>query len=108
MNLPESKKYTQAEMERLFSDVMDPTKVQVVCKAHMYIGKEAPPNARGCKDCWQAWWTYKIATTPAHLRQERLDSAYVMLRHANEAFERGEFDFEPLDRAIIEQTKEKD
>lgn len=108
MSLPESKKYSQREMEQLFTDVMDPNKVQVVCKPHMYIGKEAPPTVRGCKNCWQAWWMYLIATTPAHLRQERLESAYAMLRHANESYERGEFDFEPLDRAIIEQSKENE
>jgi len=108
MALPESKKYSQAEMAAIYADVMDPSKVQIVCKKHMYIGKEQPPASTGCKDCWQAWWMHKIATTPAHLRRQRVEEAYEMLRHANESYERGEFDFEPLDRAIIAQEKEED
>lgn len=93
-------------MTRIYSDVMDTQKIQLICGRHNYIASEKPPEPRGCKQCWEAWWWHKIATTPAHLRQQRLDEAISMARHANEAVERGEFDFEPLDRAVIEFEKD--
>jgi transposase-like protein len=108
--LPANKKYSPAEMERLFKDIMDPTKVNLVCGRHNYVASEKPPQPNGCKNCWEVWWWHKIATTPAAERLERLEQAMAMVRHANEAYERGEFDFEPEVRAAIkyEQGKEPD
>jgi hypothetical protein len=100
------KKYSPKEMEDILSDVLDPSKVQLVCGKHNYIAGEQPPPPVGCKMCWQAYWLHKIASTPPHLRQQRLDEAYVMLRHANEEFEAGRFDFNVFDHAGVEQTKE--
>lgn len=106
--LPTNKKYSPAEMQRLFTDIMDPDKVQLVCGRHNYIASEKPPQPNGCKNCWEVWWWRKIATTPAGERLERLEQAMSMVRHANESFERGEFDFEPLDRAVATYEKDKE
>jgi hypothetical protein len=106
--LPTSKKYTEAQVRQLYADIMDTNKVQLVCGKHNYLASEKPPTSVGCKNCWEAWWWHKIATTPAHLRAERIEQATAMLRHANEAYERGEFDFEPLARPEIHQTTEPD
>lgn len=106
--LPVSKKYSPAEMQRLYTDIMDTKKVQLVCGIHNYMASEKPPEPHGCKNCWEAWWWHKIATTPAAERVERLESAMAMVRHANEAYERGEFDFEPEVRAAVKYEKDKE
>jgi hypothetical protein len=107
MKLPVSSKYTPGQMESILADVMDTNRVQLVCGTHNYIAQEKPPTSTGCKQCWQAWWTHKIATTPAHLREERLEAATVMLRHANEAYERGEFDLSLFDHAEVSAIKQE-
>lgn len=106
--LPTNKKYTEAQMERLYADIMDTTKVQLVCGKHNYLASEKPPASQGCKQCWEAWWWRLIATTPADERIERIEAATAMLQHANESYERGEFDFEPEVRAAIKYEKDKE
>lgn len=98
--------FTEAEVTKLLGEVMDPNKVLLTCKRHMYVGCEKPPEPKGCKNCWEAYWWFMIASTPPHLRQERLEQAYRAVYDAVKMAERGEFDFEPLARPVI--TTEKD
>lgn len=104
--MPGSINWSEAEVTKLLGEVLDKDKVLLTCKRHMYIGQEKPPEPIGCTDCWTAYWWYMIATTPPHLRQERLEMAYRATYDAVKLAERGEFDFEPLARPIIETEKD--
>jgi hypothetical protein len=88
-------------------EVLNPQKVLLHCGVHSYVGSDTPPPPRGCKNCWEAYWWYKIASTPPHLRQERLEQAMKMVRDANQAVEAGKFDFLVDDRYPT-ATVEKD
>jgi hypothetical protein len=99
------KRYTQKEREDILRDVLDPHKTQVVCAVHNYVGKELPPSTEGCKKCWTAWYWFIIATTPPHLRKERLEAMYRAVYDGVKAHERGEFDFEPFALPGVEITK---
>lgn len=105
---PPEKKYTEKEREDILRDVLDPSKVQLVCGRHQYVGSETPPAPIGCKMCWQAYWIHKIATTPPHLRRERLEAAYRAVYDAVKMHERGDFDFEVFPHAGVEISKEPD
>ena len=102
------KKYSDREREDILRDVLDPAKTQVVCGKHQYIGSETPPTPNGCQMCWQAYWIHKIASTPPHLRRERLEEAYRAVYDAVKMYERGEFDFEPFEHAGTEIKTEPD
>jgi hypothetical protein len=94
---PKSKLYSDAEVTQILNDVLDPDKILLVCSKHQYVAGDKPPAPIGCRDCWQAYWTHKIATTPPHLRRERLEQAYRAVYDAVKMHERGKFDFEPFD-----------
>lgn len=98
---------SDAQMEKYCAEVMDPQKVQLHCGVHSYVGSDIPPKPRGCKNCWEAYWWFKIASTPPHLRQQRIDEAYKMIRDANQAVENGDFDF-VVDESYPEATILKD
>lgn len=97
---------TQTQAENVLREVFDKDKILLSCGEHRYIGSNLPPQPIGCKQCWEAYYWYMIATTPPHLRRERVEQAISAVTHANESYERGEFDFEPLARPIIEHTNE--
>ena len=103
---PSDKRYSEKEMADILTDALDPNRTQVVCKRHSYVGAELPPAPIGCADCWQAYWMHKIASTPPHLRQQRLEEAYRAVYDAVKSHERGEFDFDVLDHAITEIHKD--
>lgn len=103
---PERRAYSQTEKEAILREAMDPIKIQLVCGKHQYTAKELPPTSKGCKECWQAWWMHKIATTPPHLREQRLQEAESMLRNAVQMLEAGQFDFEPYDHAQVQIDKD--
>ena len=71
-------------------EVLNKEKVLLHCGDHNYVASDTPPPPRGCVNCWKAYWWFKIASTPPHLRQERLEQAMKMVRDANQAVEGGE------------------
>lgn len=97
---------TQAQAEQVLSEVFDKTKVVLLCGKHFYVGSNLPPKPIGCQDCWKAYYWYMIATTPPDLREERINAALHTVRRAVSDYEHGKFDFEPLDRPIIETEKQ--
>lgn len=103
---PERKAYSQREKEAILEDALDPSRLQLVCGRHQYVAKEMPPESQGCKECWQAWWMHKIATTPPHLREQRLQEAERMVRNAVQMYEAGEYDFSPYDHPEIKIEKD--
>ena len=66
----------------------------VSCPKHNYTWGAMPPQSEGCKFCWKAWFLYDITNCPPELRQERMERAYQVARHAAELADRGKFDFE--------------
>lgn len=94
MSLPNRPQgWDQAQLETWASEVLDTKKVLLHCGIHSYVGSDTPPQPLGCKNCWEAYWWFKIASTPPHLRMERLEKAMKMVRDANQAVEAGNFDF---------------
>ena len=104
--VPARKEYSAAEKADFLAEALDPAKLQLICGRHQYVGSETPPKPRGCRECWQAYWMHKIATTPPHLREQRLAEAEKLLRDAIQLAERGQFDFEPYPHPHVEISKE--
>lgn len=98
--------WSEVEKALLAGELLDPTKVHLICGLHQYLGSATPPFPNGCVDCWKAYWWYQVATTPPHLRDELLELAYKGVYDSVKAHERGEFDFRPF--ASPEITIEKD
>ncbi len=98
--------YSAAETRAFLAEVMDNKRVLLSCEKHSYVASETPPEPRGCKDCAQAYWWHKIASTPPHLRAERLQEALRVVRAAVESFEKGEFDFIVDEHPIISIEKD--
>jgi hypothetical protein len=81
----------------------DSERTQLVCGRHNYTplkkrsnGTVAiPPNTRGCKECWFAYYAADLALTPPNKRQERLDELEEVIHHAVEFERTGRFDFVP-------------
>lgn len=93
--------YSESEVTALLAEVMDKEKVLLHCEPHRYLGSSTPPTSRGCKYCWEAYYWYMLASTPPHLREERLELLERGVAHAVELVEQGKFDFEPLARPEI-------
>lgn len=107
MPLPsQPRQYSPREQAALLDEVLDKDKVQLLCGEHSYVASQTPPQPSGCKNCWEAYYWYMIASTPPHLRQQRLGELERAVRNANQMYERGEFDFQPLDHAIISTEKD--
>ena len=100
------KQFSERERTDILRDVLDPSKILLTCGKHAYVAGEKPPEPRGCRMCWQAYWVHKIATTPPHLREERLEQAFRAVYDAVKMHERGEFDFEAFPNAGIEVQKD--
>ena len=98
--------WNEQQVEKILGEVMDKDKTLLSCQKHRYIASNTPPMPVGCKDCWLAYYWYMIATTPPHLREERLGQLERALTDAVAMAERGEFDFEPM--AHPEIVTEKD
>lgn len=94
-------RYSDQELKDILKDVLDESKVQLVCGKHNYLASETPPPPIGCRQCWEAYWWHKIASTPPHLRRQRLEEAYRATYDAVKMFERGEWDFEPFEHPEI-------
>lgn len=98
--------WSVAEKEAWAGEVFDDKKVLLHCGLHSYVGSDTPPKPRGCKECWQAYWWFKIARTPPHLRAQRIEEAIKMVRDANQAIEQGTWDFH-VDERYPHATIEK-
>lgn len=97
--------YTPRQAEDLLSEVMDKEKLTLFCGKHTYIASSIPPTAQGCKSCWECYYWYMIASTPPHLRAERLNQIEEMVAHAVEVVEKHEFDVKLYDRPVIHTEK---
>lgn len=71
-------------------------RTNIICSKHNYAGNKIPPNTRGCKHCWLAYYIWDLATTPPSKRQERLEELETVVHHAVEYEKKGTFgkDFE--------------
>lgn len=98
---------SDAQMEAYCANVMDPQKAILHCGRHGYIGSDTPPKPNGCKNCWEVYWWFKIASTPAHLRQERLEQAFRTVYDAVRSVEKGTWDFK-VDETYPEAKITKD
>jgi hypothetical protein len=97
-------------LQAQLDDVLDPEKVQVYCKDHMYFGP-SPNNKKlkphlGCQKCWFVYYLHDLATTPPDKRYERLQELSQVVHHVVEAVETGTFDFTPFERPTFEITQE--
>lgn len=106
--------YSETEKQKFLEDLLDPDKVQVYCKDHMYfgpikiggIGSHSARPGKGCAKCWFVYYLVDLARTPANQRQERLDELEEVIHHVVEAVENGTWDFEPLEHAEIQIEKD--
>lgn len=90
--------FSQDEIRQILAeDPLDKNRVLLSCKRHRYVASSTPPQPLHCKECWEAYFWYMIASTPPHLREERLHQLETAVRHACEEEDRGEFTFEPFD-----------
>lgn len=99
--------WSAANVEQWAGEVLNTQKVLLHCGVHKYIASDIPPLPRGCKNCWEAYWWFKIASPPPHLRRERLEQAFKMVMDANQAVEQGDWDFQ-VDLGYPEAKIEKD
>jgi hypothetical protein len=83
--------YTKEHKEQIAAEVLDSEKVQLRCSQHNYLGGKIPPRTSGCKNCWMAYYTWDLATTPPSLRQERLEELESVIMHAVEFQNTGRF-----------------
>src|SRR5437899_2890859 len=90
-----SKQYTQTQLAGIVSE-LNSGKLYVTCGIHNYVGGSKPPQTRGCSKCWMAYYVWDLATTPPHLRKERLDELEGVVLRAVEFERTGKFgkDFE--------------
>lgn len=80
-------------------------KIILSCPKHNYVWGAMPPQSEGCAACWKAWYLYDMTNCPEHLRQERLERAYTVARHAAELAEHGKFDFDVPKHATINKKE---
>lgn len=74
-------------------------RVTLICGKHNYTPTKKrahatlaiPPNTRGCKECWMAYYVADLALTPPSKRQERLDELEEVIHHAIEYERTGQF-----------------
>lgn len=105
-------KFSEHELGRLLAE-RDSERVLLKCSKHDYTASKIPPKTSGCKFCWEAYYVFDIASTPPHLRQERLDELEAVIRHTAEYAKTGKFGkdfelYEPGDpRFQVEYEKDK-
>lgn len=97
---------TQKEREGFLAEALDPHKISIFCGVHQYYGpsktnKKIAPF-KGCSRCWLVYYIHDMATTPPHLREQRLAELEEVIHHATELADKGQFDFEPYRHAKIE------
>jgi hypothetical protein len=63
------------------------------CPDHNYYYKGKPPITHGCRECWAAYYISEWAL--AGSKKEDVDKLEMVIRHAAESDDRGEFSFTP-------------
>lgn len=97
---------TPKERDSYLLEALDPRKISIFCGLHDYHGpsktnKEIKPF-KNCSRCWFVFYLHDIASTPPHLRAERLSELEEVINHATELADKGKFDFEPYRHPKIE------
>jgi len=85
-------RFSEAEKRQILHDFGNKDHLNVFCGDHGYVGSPLPPTKHDCSKCWFAYFYWSWATTPVHLKQERLEQMESMIYHMQEAIERGEGD----------------
>jgi hypothetical protein len=97
---------------KLLADALDPDKVQIYCKDHMYFGPSSNNQnltvkpKMNCPKCWFVYFLIDIGRTPPDQRYARLQELTEVVHHLCEAADKGTFDFEPYDRPHVEITRD--
>jgi hypothetical protein len=99
---------TPEQFGKWLEELMTDEKTALYCKKHSYASCKIPPNAVGCKDCWQAFYFYMIARTPPHLRAEKIELLIEVVKKAVELEESGKFDLELYDHPVIKVVPDID
>jgi len=73
-------------------DVLDPRKVQLMCKVHNYVPGRDVRKHLGCVQCITADYVKMFAETPPELRQERLDQFEALIHTMCELDDQGKLD----------------
>jgi len=97
--------FTQPQIDKILAE-NDSERVQLLCPKHNYVGSKLPPSTHGCKFCWQAYYTFDLASTPPHMRQSRLDELEHVIRSVVGMVETGKFDFVPDSRPEVKFTQD--
>ena len=74
----------------------------LVCGRHQYSPGGPKMPTQNCSDCWFAFYFHHFARLPKGLRQEALEEAEMVIRHAAEAESQGKLDWEPHSHPKIE------
>ncbi len=87
--------YTREQLDGIVKE-LGGGQLLLVCQKHNYTASKIPPPPRGCADCLNAYFVWDYATTPPHLRKERLEELESIIKHAVEFDVKGKFgkDFE--------------
>jgi hypothetical protein len=94
--------WTKAEIDAIVAEKpFSKERIYLACEKHGYVASSTPPQSKGCRDCWMAYWTNVIVTSPPHLRLERLASAEKAVRAVVDSVESGTFDFIPLEHPEV-------
>jgi hypothetical protein len=84
----------------------DSERVNLVCPKHQYVGSKMPPKSSGCKECWQVYYIYDLASTPPSLRKARLDELEHVINSVVDMVRKNKFDFVPEERPEINYTRD--
>lgn len=97
---------TPQEQQAYIEQALDPNKISAYCGEHSYHGpsktnRDIKPF-KNCARCWFVFYLHDMASTPPHLRAERLAELEEVIHHATELADKGKFDFEPYLHPKIE------
>lgn len=87
--------YSEKDRAALAELAKDPRKVHVMCETHFYVGDYKIAPAKGCADCWNAYYFAGLANTPPDQQKQFVDELEAVVRGLVELAERkkmGELD----------------
>jgi hypothetical protein len=96
---------TPADIASILAE-KDSERVQLVCPKHNYVGSKMPPKSSGCKECWQVYYIFDLASTPPSLRKERLDELEHVIHNVVDMVKKNKFDFVPEARPEVVLTRD--
>lgn len=100
------KKRTEADKQRIITEALDPNKIVLMCKKHMYAGNGMPTES--CKDCHQVWWTNWAAKLDPSKRTEIIERVQELAHMAVELDKKGMFDVELFEHPEVLIEKGED